>query len=80
MDLIILIGTSVLSAVYYIRLIRFLSFTENKDKKIKFYTIIKLNKFFYFLIIFLFILNIFIIFYHNWIYLYIFKCVLSLFS
>jgi NADH-quinone oxidoreductase subunit N len=79
-DLIILIGTSILSAAYYIRLIRFLSFIENKDKKVKFYTTIKLNKLFYLLIVFLFILNILIIFYHNWIYLYIFKCVLSLFS
>ena len=79
-DLIILIGTSILSSAYYIRLIRFLYFIENKDKKVKFYTIIKLNKLFYFLIVFLFILNLLIIFYHNWIYLYILKCVLSLFS
>jgi NADH:ubiquinone oxidoreductase subunit 2 (subunit N) len=64
-DLIILIGSSVLSSVYYARLIRFLYFVESKDKKVKFYTTIKLSKQFYFLIAFLFILNILIIFYHN---------------
>jgi NADH-quinone oxidoreductase subunit N len=79
-DLIILIGSSVLSSVYYIRLIRFLYFIENKDKKVKFYTTVKLSTSFYFLIVFLFILNILIIFYHNWIYLYILKCILSFFS
>jgi NADH-quinone oxidoreductase subunit N len=64
-DLIILIGSSVLSSVYYIRLIRFLYFIENKDKKVKFYTTVKLSTSFYFLISLLFILNILIIFYHN---------------
>lgn len=79
-ELIILIGSSVLSAAYYIRLIRFLFFIENKDIKAKFYTTIKFNKPFYILIAFLFILNILIIFYHNWLYLYILKCLLSLFK
>lgn len=64
-DLAVLIFVSVLSATYYIRLIRFLSFTESKDKKVKFYTSIKLNKSLYFLITLLFIFNLLIIFYHN---------------
>jgi len=79
-ELILLIGASVLSSAYYIRLIRFLFFIEKKDMKIKFYTTIKLNKSFYILIVFLFILNILIIFYHNWLYLYILKCLLNLFK
>jgi NADH:ubiquinone oxidoreductase subunit 2 (subunit N) len=64
-ELVVLIGSSVLSAAYYIRLIRFLFFIESKDIKVKFYTAIKLNKLFYVLIAFLFIFNILIIFYHN---------------
>jgi NADH:ubiquinone oxidoreductase subunit 2 (subunit N) len=64
-DLVMLIGFSILSAAYYIRLIRFLYFVESKNQKIKFYTTVKLSKSFYFLIVFLFILNILIIFYHN---------------
>jgi hypothetical protein len=39
-----------------------------------------LDKSFYILLVFLFALNLFIIFYHNWIFLYIFKCVLCLFN
>ena len=79
-DLIILLVASICSAAYYIRLIRFSSFTSIKDSKALFYTEIKLNKSFYFLLLFLFALNLFVIFYHNWIYLYIFKCVLCLFN
>jgi NADH-quinone oxidoreductase subunit N len=79
-DLIILLIVSVVSAAYYIRIIRFIFFVSNKDNKVPFNTDIKLGKSFYILLIFLFILNLFIIFYHNWIFLYIFKCVLCLFS
>jgi NADH:ubiquinone oxidoreductase subunit 2 (subunit N) len=78
-DIAMLIGVSVLSSAYYIRLIRFLSFTETKDKKVKFNEIVKLSNSFYALIAFLFLINILIIFFHNWIFLYILKCVLSLF-
>jgi NADH-quinone oxidoreductase subunit N len=78
-EAIVLLCVSVLSASYYIRLIRFLYFIENKNKKIEFHSFVKLNSLFFYLIAFLFILNILIIFFHNWIYLYLFKCALSLF-
>lgn len=64
-DLCILLGCSVLGAAYYIRLIRFLFFIESKNKKVMFYTMLPINNLLYFLIVFLFVLNILIIFYHN---------------
>lgn len=79
-DLMVLLNSSVLSAAYYIRLIRFMFFVSNRENKVVFKTDIKLGKSFYILLIFLFALNLFIIFYHNWIFLYIFKCVLCLFN
>ena len=78
-ELFVLLGASIISAAYYIRLIRFIYFVENKNNKVKIYTNIKYKKIFYNIIILLFIINILVIFFHNWIYLYLFKCVLSLF-
>jgi len=75
-ELFFLILISVLSLVYYIRIIRFLFFYEIKDKKVK--IIINLNNVNLLLItiIFIFILNILLIFYHSIIYLYILKNIL----
>jgi len=61
----VLLNSSVLSAAYYIRLIRFMFFVSNRENKVVFKTDIKLGKSFYILLIFLFALNLFIIFYHN---------------
>ena len=70
-ELFLLLGISVLSASYYIRLIRFIFFSENKIEKAKMYSSIKFNFGFYDLLIFLVFLNIFIIFIHNTVYLFI---------
>jgi len=75
-ELFFLLLISVVSLVYYIRIIRFLFFYEIKDKKVK--IIININNINLLLItiIFIFILNILIIFYHSIIYLYILKIIL----
>jgi len=78
-ELLWFLSVSVLSSSYYIRLIRFLFFIDNKNNKVKFYSIIKFDQSFYNLIIFLFFLNIFTIFIHNIIYLFILKHILILF-
>jgi NADH:ubiquinone oxidoreductase subunit 2 (subunit N) len=61
----LLLNSSVLSAAYYIRLIRFIFFVSTRENKVSFKTDIKLDKSFYILLVFLFALNLFIIFYHN---------------
>jgi len=74
-DLFFLLLLSVISATYYIRLIRFIFFVSIKENIALSRTNIKLGKWLYFLITLLFIFNILIIFFHNWIFLYILKCV-----
>lgn len=70
-ELFLLLGISVLSASYYIRLIRFIFFSESKNEKVKMYSTIKFSLGFYDLLILLIFLNIFIILIHNFVYLFI---------
>lgn len=77
-EVLIYLSVSILSSSYYIRLLRFLFFSF-KSIKIKRYSVIKFNNFFYNFIIILFIINLFTIIYHNIIFLIIFKHVLMLF-
>ena len=70
-ELFLLLGVSVLSASYYIRLIRFLFFSESKIEKIKMHSTIKFNYGFYELLVILIFLNIFMILIHNTVYLFI---------
>jgi NADH-quinone oxidoreductase subunit N len=74
-ELIILLLLSVLSSAYYIRLVRFLFFTDSKNLKILYYNNINNDKgdLFIFFLLFIFIFNIFIIFFHAALYAYIFK-------
>src|SRR5205085_718268 len=77
---IILLLINILTTIYYIRLIRFLLFTEEKNNKVNY---LHVNKKFsdslYSLIIFLFMLNIFTIFYHNYILLFILNVIITFF-
>lgn len=77
-EVLIYLSVSILSSSYYIRLLRFFYFSF-KVNKIKRYSIIKFDMFFYNLIIILFMINLFTIVYHNIIFLIIFKYVLILF-
>lgn len=79
-DLVFLLLLSVIGATYYIRLIRFIFFVSIKENLALSRTNIKFGKSFYILFIFLFILNLLVIYYHNWIYLYILKCILCYLS
>lgn len=76
-ELLLILIISVLSSVYYIRVIRFLFFMENKNLKIKQFLGLKYHYSLYYLFIFLFILNIFLIFFHNPIYMYILKLIIK---
>jgi len=74
-----LLGVSVLSASYYIRLIRFIFFSDSKNEKVKMYSTIKFSFGFYDLLIVLIFLNIFIILVHNFIYLFILQHIIMYF-
>lgn len=77
---IIILLVSILITMYYIRLLRFLLFTEEKDNKVNYLNINKkYTESFYFLIMFLFILNILILFLHNYILLFILKIIITFF-
>jgi NADH-quinone oxidoreductase subunit N len=73
---IIFLCVSILSATYYIRIIRFFFFFQKRDYKLKIFSIIKYDQAIYHLIIILFLLNIFVILFHNIIYLVILKKIL----
>ena len=67
------LSVSVLASSYYVRIIRFLMFLQDKTTKKVIYSTIKYDDMYYNLIIFLFIFNIFFIFFHNIIYLILIK-------
>jgi NADH-quinone oxidoreductase subunit N len=76
---IILLFINILITIYYIRLIRFLLFTEDKNMKVNYlYVNIKFSKSLYDLMMFLFILNIFVLFYHNYILLFILNTIITI--
>lgn len=79
-ELFILLLLSVLSSAYYIRLIRFLFFMDSKNLKITYFNNMNSDKndLFIFFLLFIFLLNIFIIFFHPVIYAYIFKLIFYL--
>jgi NADH-quinone oxidoreductase subunit N len=75
---VILLFINILITVYYIRLIRFLFFTENRNMKVNYlYVNVKFSKSLYDLMMFLFILNIFVLFYHNYILLFILNIIIT---
>jgi NADH:ubiquinone oxidoreductase subunit 2 (subunit N) len=77
---IILLFMNILITLYYIRLIRFLLFSEernNKSKKI--YNNIKISTLLYEAMLIIFILNILILFYHNYILLFIINDIIKFF-
>ena len=76
-ELFLLLGISVLSASYYIRLIRFIFFSESKNEKVKMYSTIKFNLGFYDLLVVLIFINIFIILIHNSVYLFILQNIIA---
>ena len=76
-ELFVLLGISVLSASYYIRLIRFIFFSESKNEKVKMYSNIKFNLGFYDLLVVLIFINIFIILIHNSVYLFILQHIIA---
>src|SRR5205085_9585726 len=73
---IIFLCVSILSATYYIRIIRFFFFFQKRDSKLKIFSKIKYDETIYHIIIILFLLNIFVILFHNIIYLVILKKIL----
>lgn len=66
-----------LSASYYIRLIRFIFFSESKNEKVKMYSTIRFNLGFYDLLVVLIFINIFIILIHNSVYLFILQNIIA---
>jgi NADH:ubiquinone oxidoreductase subunit 2 (subunit N) len=77
---IILLFMNILITLYYIRLIRFLLFNEDKDIKNRYLNLtVKYTKGLYGLMMTLFILNIFILFYHNYILLFILNNIIIFF-
>jgi NADH-quinone oxidoreductase subunit N len=77
---VILLFINILVTIYYIRLIRFLLFTEDKSMKVNYlYVNVKFSKSLYDLIMFLFILNILVLFYHNYILLFIINILITIF-
>ena len=77
LELIILLIFSILSSAYYIRLIRFLFFTEKKLLKISYLNNYNIDNedILLFILLLIFILNILIIFFHVTIYSYIFNLI-----
>jgi NADH-quinone oxidoreductase subunit N len=77
---IILLLINILTTIYYIRLIRFLLFIEQKNNKVNYlYVNKKFSDSLYSLMMFLFILNIFTLFYHNYILLFILNIIITFF-
>jgi NADH-quinone oxidoreductase subunit N len=77
---IILLFINILATLYYIRLIRFLLFIEDKNMKImQRPTGIKYSSILYNTIIFLFILNILMLFFHNYVLLFILSNIIVFF-
>ena len=77
---IILLLINILTTIYYIRLIRFLLFIEEKNNKVNYlYVNKKFSHSLYGLMMFLFILNIFTLFYHNYILLFILNIIITFF-
>jgi len=77
---IILLFINILTTLYYIRLIRFLLFIEEKNMKVNYlYVNVKFSDSLYSLMMFLFMLNIFILFYHNYILLFILNIIITLY-
>lgn len=76
----ILLLINILTTLYYIRLIRFLLFTENRNKKVEYlYINIRYSIILYELMMGLFLLNILVLFYHNYILLFIFNNIIIFF-
>jgi NADH:ubiquinone oxidoreductase subunit 2 (subunit N) len=76
----ILLLVNIITTLYYIRLIRFLLFTEERDKKVNYaYTNIRFSDSLYGVIMFLFILNIIILFFHNYVLLFILNIIITFF-
>lgn len=75
----IFLCVSVLSASYYIRIIRFFFFFQKRDTKVIIYNQIKYDNMLFHLIIIVFVLNIFVILFHNIIFLIILKKVMIFF-
>jgi NADH:ubiquinone oxidoreductase subunit 2 (subunit N) len=75
-ELFLLLSISVLSASYYIRLIRFIFFSNNKIDKVKLHTPLEFSFGFYDLLVFLIFLNIFLILIHNTVYLFILQYII----
>jgi NADH-quinone oxidoreductase subunit N len=77
---IILLFTNILITLYYIRLIRFLLFNEDKNIKNTYINLtVKHSKGLYSLMMTLFILNILVLFYHNYILLFILNNIITFF-
>lgn len=77
---IILLLINILTTLYYIRLIRFLLFTEERNIKINYlYPNVKFSKSFYELVVGLFIINLLMLFYHNYILLFILNILITIF-
>lgn len=78
---VLLLLTNILITIYYIRLIRFLFFSEERDRKVKqIYVNIKIPTFLYDLLIGLFILNVLMLFFHNYLLLFIMNNIIIFFS
>ncbi len=76
----ILLLINILITIYYIRLIRFLLFIEEKDNKVNYlYVNKKFTDSLYSLMTFLFMLNIFTLFYHNYILLFVLNIIITFF-
>jgi len=78
---VLLLLTNILITIYYIRLIRFLFFSEERDNKVKqIYVNIKIPRFLYDLLMGLFMLNILMLFFHNYLMLFIMNNIIIFFS
>jgi NADH-quinone oxidoreductase subunit N len=76
----VLLLMNILITIYYIRLIRFILFVEDKNEKNKhFYKDIKIPILLYYLLIALFVLNVLVFFYHNYILLFIIIKLINIF-
>jgi NADH-quinone oxidoreductase subunit N len=77
---IILLFFNILITIYYIRLIRFILFTEERNYKVlKIYNNIKFTSLLYDLMLIIFILNILILFFHNYLLLFILNNIIMFF-
>lgn len=77
---ILLLFINIISTLYYIRLIRFLFFTEDKNNKVEYLNVnIKYPALLYELMMVLFILNILALFYHNYILLFLLNNIIMFF-